>query len=109
MAYSPEGGIRTIPRKKEKRKEKEQFKEPEDYRVILLNDDFTTMEFVVEILMQVFHKRQEDAIRLMMDIHQQGSGTAGVYPWDIAQTKAYQVHERARERDFPLRCVVEAV
>ena len=87
----------------------EKLKEPDEYRVILLNDDFTTMEFVVEILIQVFHKRQEDAIRLMMDIHQRGSGTAGVYPWDIAQTKAYQVHERARERDFPLRCVVEAV
>jgi ATP-dependent Clp protease adaptor protein ClpS len=103
MASLSEGGTRTVSRKQEK------LKEPEDYRVVLLNDHYTTMDFVVEILTLIFHKTEEDACRIMMDIHRRGRGTAGVYSWDIAQTKASQVHERARERDFPLRCVVEAL
>ena len=103
MAALPEGKTRTVSRKQEK------LKEPEDYRVVLLNDHYTTMDFVVEILRLIFHKSEEDACRIMMDIHHRGSGTAWVYSWDIAQTKAYQVHERARELDFPLRCVVEAL
>jgi ATP-dependent Clp protease adaptor protein ClpS len=103
MAVTLDEGVRVTPQKKEK------LKSPEDYRVILLNDHYTTMEFVVEILMTVFHKKEEDAVRLMMEIHRRGSGVAGVYPWDIAQTKADQVHRKAEEQDFPLRCVVEAV
>jgi ATP-dependent Clp protease adaptor protein ClpS len=88
-------------------KRREKLKEPEEYRVILLNDDFTTMEFVVEILMLVFHKKREDAARIMLDVHEKGKGIVGVYPFDIAQTKAGQVHNLARQYEYPLQCVVE--
>jgi len=85
------------------------LKAPEDYRVILLNDDFTTMDFVVEVLMGVFRKTENEANGIMMDVHKKGRGVVGRYPWDIASTKAEQVHAAARERDFPLRCVLEPV
>jgi ATP-dependent Clp protease adaptor protein ClpS len=88
-------------------KKQHRLKEPEEYRVILLNDNFTTMEFVVEVLMIVFHKKQEDATRIMLDVHQKGKGTVGVYPYDIAQTKANHVHFLAQQNDFPLKCIVE--
>jgi ATP-dependent Clp protease adaptor protein ClpS len=88
-------------------KREEKLQEPEEFRVILLNDHYTTMDFVVDILILVFHKNENDANRIMMDIHRKGRGTAGVYPWDIAQTKMEQVHSLARENDFPLRCVIE--
>ena len=83
------------------------LKEPDEFRVILLNDDFTTMDFVVEILRAIFHKNIEDANKIMLDIHRKGKGIVGQYPWDIAITKAEQVHEAARENEFPLRCIVE--
>jgi ATP-dependent Clp protease adaptor protein ClpS len=89
------------------RKRREKFKEPEEYRVILLNDNYTTMEFVVEVLMIVFHKKQEDAARIMLDVHQKGKGIVGVYSYDIAQTKANHVHALARQYEFPLKCIVE--
>jgi ATP-dependent Clp protease adaptor protein ClpS len=85
----------------------ERLREPEEFRVILLNDHYTTMEFVVEILILIFHKTEEEANRIMMDIHKKGRGIVATYPWDIAQTKADQVHNIAREHEFPLRCVVE--
>jgi ATP-dependent Clp protease adaptor protein ClpS len=98
MAHS---GTKTIERTTEK------LKEPEEYRVILLNDHYTTMDFVVEVLMVIFHKKIEDANRIMMDVHRKGKGIVGTYPWDIAATKAEQVHAAAREHEFPLRCIVE--
>jgi ATP-dependent Clp protease adaptor protein ClpS len=85
----------------------EKLKEPEEYRVILLNDHYTTMDFVVEVLIEIFHKNMEDANRIMLDVHRKGKGVVGVYPWDIAATKAEQVHAAAREHEFPLRCIVE--
>jgi ATP-dependent Clp protease adaptor protein ClpS len=85
----------------------DKFKEPEEYKVILLNDHYTTMEFVVEILMVIFHKDGEDANRIMLDVHRKGRGIVGVYPWDIAATKLEQVHSAAKANEFPLRCVVE--
>jgi ATP-dependent Clp protease adaptor protein ClpS len=85
------------------------LREPGEFRVILLNDNYTTMNFVIEILVMVFQKSGEDANRIMMDVHRKGRGIVAVYPWDIAQTKAEQVHFLARERQFPLRCVVEPV
>ena len=84
-------------------------KEPEQYRVILLNDNYTTMEFVVEILRAIFHKNVEDAKKIMLEVHKNGKGQVGIYPWDIAMTKTEQVHAAARENQFPLRCVVELV
>jgi ATP-dependent Clp protease adaptor protein ClpS len=89
------------------RKRREKVKEPEEYWVILLNDNYTTMEFVVEVLMGIFHKQREDAVKIMLDVHQKGKGTVGVYPYDIAQTKANQVHALARQYEFPLKCIVE--
>jgi ATP-dependent Clp protease adaptor protein ClpS len=96
-------GSETAPLVKKKRK----LVEPEHFRVILLNDHFTTMDFVVEILMLIFRKSEGEANRIMMDIHRHGRGVAGIYPWDIAQTKAEQVLALARQNEFPLRCVVE--
>ncbi|GHV18113.1 ATP-dependent Clp protease adapter protein ClpS [Spirochaetia bacterium] len=88
-------------------KQKHRLKEPEEYRVILLNDHYTTMDFVVEVLMVIFHKSEEEANRIMLDVHRKGKGIVGVYPWDIAQTKTNQVHAAAREHAFPLRCIIE--
>jgi ATP-dependent Clp protease adaptor protein ClpS len=96
-------------REKPAAKQEEKLKEPEEYRVILLNDHYTTMDFVVEILMMIFHKTIEDANRIMLDVHRKGKGIVGVYPWDIAATKADQVHAAAREHEFPLRCIVEQI
>jgi len=87
----------------------DKFKEPEEFKVILLNDHYTTMEFVVEVLMVIFHKNGEDAHRIMLDVHMKGKGIVGVYPWDIAATKLEQVHSAARANEFPLRCIVEPV
>jgi ATP-dependent Clp protease adaptor protein ClpS len=90
-------------------RQKEKLREPLEFRVILLNDHYTTMDFVVDILMHVFHKNEEDAYRIMMDVHRKGRGIVGVYPWDIATTKAEQVHSLARQHEYPLRCIVEQV
>jgi len=98
-------GGKTITRSKEKAVEK--YKEPDEYLVILLNDDYTTMDFVVMVLVEVFRKNQEDANRIMLDVHEKGKGIVGQYPWDIAVTKAAQVHALARENEFPLTCIVE--
>ncbi|MDR0601082.1 MAG: ATP-dependent Clp protease adaptor ClpS [Treponema sp.] len=88
-------------------KKREKLKEPEDCRVILLNDNYTTMDFVVEVLMSIFHKNREEANRIMMDVHRKGKGIVGMYPWDIARTKADEVHALARQYEYPLRCIVE--
>jgi ATP-dependent Clp protease adaptor protein ClpS len=85
----------------------EKLKEPEEYRVVLLNDNYTTMEFVVLVLMSVFQKPATESNRIMLDVHKKGRGMVGVYPWDIATTKVEQVHQMARKESFPLRCVVE--
>ena len=87
----------------------EKYKEPEQYRVILLNDHYTTMEFVIEVLMVVFHKDIEDSYRIMLDVHKKGRGVVGVYTWDIAVTKVEQVHTAAAENDYPLKCIAEPI
>lgn len=93
---------------KPKDKTTEKFAEPEDFQVILLNDNYTTMDFVVfDVLMAIFHKNLEDANKIMMDIHHKGKGIVGCYSWDIATTKADQVHQAARKNEFPLKCIVE--
>jgi len=88
-------------------KDEEELKEPKDYIVVLLNDDYTTRDFVVEILMLIFHKNHEEANRIMLNVHHKGRGVVGIYTWDIANTKAYQVHTIAKEYNYPLRCIVE--
>jgi len=101
MAVSDKGETELLIR------DEEELKEPKDYVVILLNDDFTTRDFVVEILKLVFHKNPEEANRIMLSVHYEGRGVVGAYTWDIAHTKAAQVHAIAKEHDYPLRCVVE--
>ena len=84
-----------------------ELKEPDMYKVVLHNDDYTTKEFVVEVLQIVFHKPAIEATKIMMDVHKRGKGVVGVYTWDIAQTKVAQVRQMAKEREFPLKCSVE--
>jgi ATP-dependent Clp protease adaptor protein ClpS len=91
------------------RRTKEQVKtrKPPLYKCILLNDDYTPMEFVVEILKSVFHRSQADATRIMLHVHQNGMGIAGVFPYEVAETKIHTVEELAKENQFPLKCVME--
>jgi ATP-dependent Clp protease adaptor protein ClpS len=81
--------------------------EPTKYKVLLHNDDYTTMEFVVEILMTIFHKTVAESERLMFAIHKSGKAICGVYTYEIAQTKAYQVKQLAKRNGFPLLATVE--
>lgn len=83
------------------------LKEPPRFAVVLHNDDYTTMEFVVEILRRYFQKTPEEAASIMLSVHRQGRGVAGVYSYEIAETKAVQVEDHARSRGFPLKCTVE--
>jgi ATP-dependent Clp protease adaptor protein ClpS len=82
-------------------------REPHMYKVLLLNDDYTTMEFVVSILMNVFHKSHQEATHIMLNVHRRGSGLCGVYTRDVAETKVERVHSLARENGYPLRCTME--
>ncbi len=81
--------------------------EPPLYKVLLHNDDYTTMDFVVEILRTVFHKSNEEAVRIMLNVHHQGIGLCGLYPREIAESKVDLVERLARERGFPLKCSME--
>ncbi len=86
---------------------KQETKKPDLYRVLLLNDDYTTMDFVIEVLESIFHKQPAEAFRIMMAVHTQGKGLCGVYPHEVAETKVETVMERARENGFPLRAAME--
>src|ERR671920_1145288 len=86
---------------------KHQTKEPELFKVLLLNDDYTTMDFVIEILETVFHKAPAEAYRIMMAVHTQGQGLCGVYPFEVAETKVASVLDLARSNGFPLRATME--
>lgn len=85
----------------------QELKEPDMYKVVLHNDDYTTKEFVVEVIRKVFHKPAIEATKIMLNVHKRGKGVVGVYTWDIAQTKVAQVHMLAKEREFPLQCSVD--
>ncbi|ADK82266.1 ATP-dependent Clp protease adaptor ClpS [Sediminispirochaeta smaragdinae] len=85
----------------------EQYREPPMYRVILLNDDYTTMDFVVKVIRQVFHHSSEEAVKIMFDVHKKGKGLVGCYSQDIAVTKQRQVLVMAKSEEFPLRCEIE--
>ena len=82
-------------------------KRPNLYRVLLLNDDYTPMEFVVLVLQDVFNKSREDAMRIMLHVHQKGVGECGVYPYEVAETKVTRVMDTARKNQHPLQCVME--
>jgi ATP-dependent Clp protease adaptor protein ClpS len=82
---------------------------PRLFQVLLHNDDYTTMDFVVMILMDVFHHPEEQAIEIMLRVHYQGIGVAGVYPYDVAETKVHKASVLAHQAEFPLRCSLEPV
>ncbi len=96
-AFQEDAGVR----------QKTRLREPRLYRVILHNDDYTTMDFVVKVIVAVFHKPAAEATKIMLDVHRKGHGVVGVYTFDIATTKAQQVHEMARQNEFPLRASCE--
>ena len=82
-------------------------KKPTPYKVLLLNDDYTPMEFVIWVLVQVFNKTAEDAYTIMMHVHTKGVGVCGVYTYEIAETKVSQVMDHAKENSHPLQCTME--
>ena len=90
----------------ETRSEKK-LQKPRLYKVLLHNDDYTTREFVVAVLVLVFGKSETDAVTIMMHVHRQGVGVAGVYPYDVAETKIQRVLDLAREHEFPLMLTME--
>ena len=77
------------------------------FRVYLLNDDYTPMDFVVEVLQRYFRKSETEAMQIMLEAHEKGVGLAGVYTFEIAETKVSEVERRAQEEGYPLRCVLE--
>ena len=90
-----------------KERAKTEKKEPTLYKVILLNDDYTTMEFVILVLMKFFHKSETEATHIMLSVHHRGQGIAGVYTKDVAETKVAQVQDYAKEHGMPLRLTAE--
>jgi len=90
-----------------KEKNKVKIKKPKLYKVIMHNDDFTTMEFVVDVLVNIFNKKIEEASKIMIDVHKKGSGVAGIFPYDIAVSKASTAMTIAKEQGFPFKLSVE--
>ena len=86
---------------------RDELKEPEMWQVVLLNDDYTPRDFVVEILVSIFHKQPIEATKIMLDVHNKGKGLVGLYTYDIGRTKVSQVTALAREREYPLKTVLE--
>ena len=86
---------------------KQQARFPSLYKVLLHNDDYTTMDFVVLVLEKIFYKSAEESILIMLNVHEQGLGVAGVYPRDVAETKVLMVHDLARQNEYPLKCSLE--
>ncbi|MBC6441476.1 MAG: ATP-dependent Clp protease adapter ClpS [Rhodospirillales bacterium] len=95
----PETGVVTRTRPKTQK--------PSMYKVLLLNDDYTPMEFVVHVLQKFFHKNTDDATTIMLHVHQHGVGICGVYPFDVAETKVTQVIDYARQNEHPLQATLE--
>lgn len=96
-----QGGVETISREDVK------LKRPKKYKVILLNDDYTTMDFVVMVLETVFNKSPAEAVQIMLHVHNKGRGLCGIYTKEIAEAKVATVHRLARENGHPLKCVME--
>lgn len=92
-------GVTTVTRPKTKK--------PSMYRVLMLNDDYTPMEFVVHVLERFFNKSPEDATKIMLNVHRRGVGICGIYPYEIAETKVTQVIDFARKHQHPLQCTLE--
>lgn len=88
-------------------RERRESRRPPLYKVLLHNDDYTTMDFVVKVLEMIFHHNQESANRIMMNVHREGVGVAGVFSRDVAETKIAMVHGLARKHEYPLKCSLE--
>jgi ATP-dependent Clp protease adaptor protein ClpS len=88
-------------------KERQETREPALYKVLLMNDDYTTMDFVVHVLERVFHKSRAEATQIMLHVHKRGSGLCGVFTREVAETKVAEVHELAARNKFPLKCRME--
>lgn len=99
--HDEEGGVATEQRTRKK------LAKPRLYKVLLHNDDFTTMEFVVAVLQHVFHHGEAAASTIMLHVHQHGIGVAGIYTFEIAETKVAQVMELAKQAEYPLQCTLE--
>ena len=82
-------------------------KHPKKYKVLILNDDYTSMEFVIDVLMSIFHKSYQEAELIMLEVHKKDKGVCGIYTNEIAETKVMQVHKKARDSGFPLRAEME--
>lgn len=97
--HNPDESVATRPR--------QELRPPPQFRVLLHNDHYTTMEFVVDVLASIFGRSEEESIRIMLSVHNAGVGTAGVYTSAVAETKIATVHALAEEQAFPLRCSME--
>ena len=80
---------------------------PKEYKVLLLNDDYSTMDFVVDVLMTIFRKTYKQSEDIMLEVHKKGKGLCGIYSYEIAETKVAQVHKKARDKGYPLKAVIE--
>ena len=89
--------------------DKPRTKKPPMYQVMLLNDDFTPMDFVVNILCQYFQKSEPEATRIMLAVHHEGRGICGIYPFEIAESKIHRVRQTSREHGHPLKCMMEKI
>lgn len=98
---------KTETKEKVKSKARDEVTEPPMYKVLLLNDDYTSMEFVVDVLVLIFNKSIEEAVNIMLKVHRRGIGLCGVYTHEVAESKVERVHAFARENSFPLRCTME--
>lgn len=112
MRYDPEMSNENplepqLPIVREKSREKEKMKEPSKYKVVLLNDDFTPMDWVVQLLVQFFGKTEDQAGAIMMVVHKTGKGIAGLYTKDIAETKVTIANQAAQQDQYPFRTVIE--
>lgn len=88
-------------------KDDSRVEEPKMYKVILNNDDYTPMEFVIETLVEIFHKNHGEATQIMLQVHNRGKGICGIYTYEIAETKVSRVHELAEKYEYPLRASIE--
>ena len=82
-------------------------REPKQYLVYLLNDDYTSMDFVIDVLMNIFHKTYQEAEQVMLDVHKKDKGVCGIYTYEVAETKVMQVSKLSREQGFPLKATME--
>lgn len=105
MSKGSTGGTQTS----RQQREQEKIDRPPLYKVLMHNDDYTTMEFVVEVLQLVFLKNPAEANHIMLQIHLRGTGVCGIYPFEIAETKVHKVSQLARAAGYPLRCSLEPV